>query len=50
MMRDFKRREMIGLADFYAAKLAALEETLLVGAVSLTVSARSISNLDYNYS
>lgn len=31
MMRNFKRREVVGLAEFYAAKLAALEETLLVG-------------------
>ena len=30
LMRDFKRREMVGLAHFYAAKLGALEETLLV--------------------
>ncbi len=30
LVRDFKRREMVGLADFYAAKLGALEETLLV--------------------
>jgi hypothetical protein len=31
VMREFKRREMVGLAQFYAAKLGALEETLLVG-------------------